>query len=142
MNKFLILLLLLFSFAAAIQWNKEQSVKLKKDQPYRVVFNEQVANGIVKREFVLRWTLFVNEGLTAVVKYDGFNHHQVFSKRYGRDTFNLKILPKQDNEMQAPYISIVFEEFDDANKEAYFKLYIKDNDRTNMEQISPTRIQE
>jgi hypothetical protein len=134
MSKIFLGLLLALNLSFAQQWNKTQNVKLKKDEPYRVIFHEQVQGegGVVQREFVLRWTLFVNEGLTVTIKYDGFNHHHVLHNRYGFDSFRLQLLPRNDSEMQAPYMLIVFQEFDDAQKEAYFELFIKDNDRTNM----------
>lgn len=142
MNKLFILLLsATFAFGAVI-WDKQQAVKLNKDEPFRVIFHEQVQGQgrVVQHEFVLRWTLFVNEGLTVTIKYDGFNHHHVLHKRVGLDTFNLQLLPLADKELKAPYMSIVFEEFDDAQKQAYFQIYIKDNDRTNLEILSPNRL--
>jgi len=129
---------ILLCFCATLlvaQWDKTQEIKLQKDEPYRIIFHEKVQGdgGIVQREFVLWWTLFVNEGLTVVIKYDGFNHHHVLHKRRGLDSFRLPLLPRIDSELIAPYMLIQFMEFDDANKEAYFGIYVKDNDRVNME---------
>ena len=134
MSKIVIALLLSCSVVFG-QWNKTQDVKLIKDEPYRIVFHEALQNGggTVQREFVLRWTLFANEGLTVTIKYDRFNHHHVLFARRGMDSFHLELLPKVDGEKQNPYMLIVFKEFDDANQEAYFELFIKDNDRTNMQ---------
>lgn len=134
MSKGFVLLFLSISLLFG-QWDKTQEIKLKKDEPYRVIFHEQLRGdgGIMQREFVLRWTLFVNEGLSVVIKYDGFNHHHVLHRKRGLDSFRLPLLPRIDSELIAPYMLIEFQEFDDLNKEAYFGIYVKDNDRTNMQ---------
>lgn len=130
-----IALLLLLVTLGYGQWDKTQDVRLQKDEPYRVIFHEQVAQEgtVIQREFVLRWTLFVNDSLTVTVKYDGFNHHHVMKKKRGWNSVRLQLLPRADSQRETPYMLIEFQEFDDANNEAYFGLYIKDHDRTNMQ---------
>ncbi len=133
MNKALFLVLLPLWLHAQIVWDKVQHVKLKKDQFFHATFSETgPEGGVVKRVFKLRWTLFVNEGLVTLINYQGFNNQTVLYTRPNLDTFNLKLLPRIAGELRAPYMSIVFKEFDDTNREAYFDIYIKDNDRTNL----------
>jgi hypothetical protein len=135
MNKAaLVLLLLCVCAQGAVNWDKHLQFKLKKDQFYTMTVSEDMDEGTVSKDFAMKWTLFVNKGLVVTLRYDGFNHHMVLYKRYGQDTFKLDLLPHKDGETVGTYMNIVFSEFDDAAREAYFDIYIKDNARAIIEE--------
>lgn len=130
----LVFLLLCVCAQAAVNWDKHLQFKLKKDQFYQMTVSEELDEATVSKDFAMKWTLFVNEGLVVTLRYDGFNHHMVLYQRYGQDTFQLDLLPKEGGETIGTYMNIVFSEFDDANNEAYFDIYIKDNARAIIEE--------
>ena len=77
MNKFLLFIpLFLFSF----------DFSLKKDE----VLNLEVSYGQFKYELIFRWTLYKNDVLVILYKYDNFPHQVILLKPY-LDTLRIKV---------------------------------------------------
>ncbi|NPA81933.1 MAG: hypothetical protein GXO31_04940 [Epsilonproteobacteria bacterium] len=107
----------------AVDWDYTHSFYLKKDQIARVKVDKGLSYKLAG-ELFFRWTLFVNEGLVVLLKYEGFPHQYVLYKKWGRDTIRLVIDKKPSKEWLESYLLIKFEDFDPKRKVAVLKVFV------------------
>jgi len=122
MNKILFLFLPVFLFAEF--WNFPHTVKLKKDET--IYFNVHYWQRIYP--FELRWTLYINEILTVLYRYDNFPRQIILYKDPPLNTFKVPIAKIPEN---YPYFYIEFKDFN--GKIATFDIYIKNGDGVKVE---------
>ena len=122
MNKLLFLFLPVFLFAEF--WNFPHTVKLKKDET--IYFNVHYLRRIYP--FELRWTLYINEILTVLYRYDNFPRQITLYKDPPLNTFKVPIAKIPEI---YPYFYIEFKDFN--GKIATFDIYIKNGDRVKVE---------
>lgn len=122
MSRFLLIFLFIINlFASAPNWDFKEEIKLKKDEFYEKV----IEDGVRKKRFYFRWTLFKNEGLVVHLNYDGFNHQFILYKHYGLNSFKLNLLPKYHYEKESSFLYLIFKDIDIIKGIATFELYIK-----------------
>lgn len=102
-----------------VNWNSEQIVTLKRNEVYKM--NLLVGVNDV-RELLFHWTLFVDGGLVFLAKYDSFNHQMILRKEYKRDWVRLGLSKEGKRGKLSPYVVIFFQDFDQKNKSAIFKV--------------------
>ena len=107
-------------------WNFYDFVELKKDQiaKYSLVIDNK------SFEFQFRWTLYVNEALTMLYHYEGFNKQNVLYAAYRLDGFKIDLKERATNAIYRPYIYISFKNYDKKTKKALFHVFIKDEKRS------------
>ncbi|AHJ13163.1 hypothetical protein [Sulfurospirillum multivorans] len=137
MNKSVFWLFLLCSYAlcAPIEYEYEHKFILKKDAPGLVLINHKEVTKKPTAEnpnneylLKLRWTLFTNNMLTLLVNYRGYPTQYVLEKKYPLQSIVVPLLPDGNNKMIAQtYAKIVFNDFDQRNKEAILDIFIEDN---------------
>ncbi len=122
MSKILLIALFCINlFSAAVIWDTQEEISLKKDEIYEKI----ITDGVREKKLYFRWTLFMNEGLVMHLNYDGFNKQFILYKQYGLDSFKLNLLPQQNYEKEGSFIFLVFKDMDIMKKIATFELYIK-----------------
>ncbi len=118
-------ILFLSSFLWGIDWDYTHLFVLKKDQIAKVkIFKSDGSK--LSGDLRFRWTLFVNEGLVLLVKYEGFPTQYVLYKKYQRDSIRIWIKKKPSKEWLASYLLIQFSDFDLKKDLAFLKVFIKD----------------
>lgn len=82
-----------------------------------------------------RWTLFANDQLFLLVNYRGHPYQYILKKRFPLESVTLPLLPEGIDTMNAKVlIKILFNDFDQSNKEAVLDIFIEDNQqRINVE---------
>ena len=127
MNKIVLYLLLsIYSFAIDTEfWDYSFKTELEKDQVYRLSVDDEE----IKKQLFFRWTLFHNNGLVLLVNYDGHPHQYVLYERYRNDTVRLKIARKIGYTAHAPFLLLVFKEFDFEKMKAKFEILVKDSSK-------------
>ena len=113
MNKFFLLFLPLFLFSEYIEF--PYTIKLKKDET--AYFNVEYLNRTYPFKF--RWTLFINDILTLLYRYDNFPRQVDLYKNPPLNTFKVKIAKIPEI---YPYLYIEFSDFD--GKIATFNIYL------------------
>ncbi|MBP1680728.1 MAG: hypothetical protein H6Q35_1067 [Proteobacteria bacterium] len=120
---------------AQIEYEYEHKFILKKDEVGLVLINHKEVTKKPTAEnpnneylLKLRWTLFTNNMLTLLVNYRGYPTQYVLEKKYPLESIVIPLLPDGDNKMIArTYARIVFNDFDQRNKEAILDIFIEDN---------------
>jgi hypothetical protein len=107
-------------------WNFYDFVELKKDQvaKYSLVIDNKTF------EVQFRWTLYVNDALTMLYKYGGFNRQNVLYAKYRLDGFKIDLKERATNAIYCPYMYISFKNYDKKTKKALFHVFIKDEKRS------------
>ena len=132
MNKLFLVLFTCFSFVfaadgedSAINWNYRNQVELKKDElaRYTLAIDDKIYN------LDFRWTLFVNEGLVMLYKFNKFPYQNILYKDYKLKSFKIKLKNRAENAFYEPYALIVFEDFDTNTKKAKFTVFLMDEKR-------------
>lgn len=124
-----------YAFSAPIEYEYEHKFFLKKDELGLVLVNHKEVTRKPTAEnpnneylLKLRWTLFTNNMLTLLVNYRGYPTQYVLEKKYPLESIIIPLLPDGDNKMIAKtYARIVFNDFDQRNKEAILDIFIEDN---------------
>jgi hypothetical protein len=113
MNKFFLLFLPLFLLAVPLRF--PHTVKLKKDGLFKmnVYYLKKVY------PFEMRWTLYINDIITVLYKYDNFPRQVELQKNFSLDAFKVPIAEIPNN---CPYFYIKFEGFN--GKIATFTIYL------------------
>jgi len=113
MNKFFFIFLPLFLFAEF--WNFPHTLELKKDETayFSVYYNQK------EYPLKIRWTLFINDILTLLYRYDNFPRQITLYKNPPLNTFKIPIVKFPDN---YPYFYIEFKDFN--GKIATFDIYL------------------
>ena len=117
MNKFFLLLLPLFLFAEF--WNFPHTIQLKKDET--INFDVYYLNRVYPLK--LRWTLYINDILTVLYRYDNFPRQITLYRDPPLNTF--KIIIAKIPQIY-PYFYIEFKDFN--GKIATFDIYLMNGD--------------
>ena len=123
-----VLFLLLSIFVHAIDtnfWDYSFQTELKKDEIYRL----SVDDTEIVKQLYFRWTLYHNEGLVLLVNYDGHPHQFILYDRYNEDSVRLKIARKVRYSTHAPFLLLIFKEFDFSTRKAQFEILVKDTSK-------------
>ena len=107
---------------------------LKKDEIGNIFINrKEVRKKATKEnpnnEYLLRfrWTLFANNLLIVLVNYRGHPTQYVLEKKYPLESIIIPLLPDGEDVINSQvYVKIVFNDFNQSNKEAVFDIFIKD----------------
>ncbi|STQ86563.1 hypothetical protein LS73_003650 [Helicobacter muridarum] len=106
-------------------------IDLKKDQILKASISaSKNSNGDVSnpKQFTLRWTLYRNEGLVVLVRYDNYPYQFILYKQYMTNVWKLNLLDTQGayREISQPYLSIKFVgidyPFNDENTIAHLRI--------------------
>jgi len=116
---FLFFLLPVWLFSLEDYWTYEEEFSLKKD--------EFIHYKVDSRDLLFRWTLFHNNGLVYIAKYDMFPYQGILYDRYRQNSFKIKLGKATISNVEDPYCMIVFEDFVVSSMEGKFKIYCKDD---------------
>ena len=106
-------------FSVGNNWTKVEKFSLKKDR---------IALWQVKdKELTFRWTLFHNEGLIYLAKFDKFPYQGILYRDYRLNGVKIKLGISKIGNIEDPYCMIVFNNYDKSIKTANFTIYLKDN---------------
>ena len=97
-------------------------VSLKKDE--QVTFSVKYAT--YKREFTLRWTLFVNEGLVLFHTYNKSVFQNILYLNGTNQSFKVFLKPKGADRYEVPYFLVKFKKFDLKKNRAKFEIFLSD----------------
>jgi hypothetical protein len=123
MKKFF--LVTLFSlYATAFSWDYQHNFQLKKDQVAHIEVIKRVDES--KRDLTLRWTLYQNERLVLLVKYDGFPTQYILQKEYKRNSIRIALRDDYSEESQRCFLLLRFKSFDEGKKIALLEASIMD----------------
>jgi len=122
MNKVIFFLLPLYLFAVPVIF--PFSIDLKKDETAR--FEVYYLNK--SYPFKMRWTLFINDIITVLYRYDNFPRQVELYKSYPLNTFKVPIAKIPEN---FPYFYIEFKGFN--GKIATFDIYLKNGDEVKVD---------
>ena len=120
--KLFITLVLLFSFANAIEFKDMQKISLKKDEQTKILVKYK--NHV--RLFKFRWTLYVNEGLVILRSYDSEVAQNILYLNTRNQSFKLYLKAKGADFYEVPYLLVKFTEFDYEKNRANFELFLSD----------------
>ncbi|WP_263832979.1 hypothetical protein [Sulfurospirillum oryzae] len=120
---------------AVVEYEYSHQFILKKDEPGLVFINHKEVTKKPTAEnpnneylLKLRWTLFTNNMLTLLVNYRGYPTQYILEKKYPLQRVMIPLLPDGENKMNSrTYLFIVFNDFDQRNKEAILDIFIEDN---------------
>ena len=122
--KLFVTLVLLFSFANAIEFKDMQKISLKKDEQTKILV--KYSNYV--RLFKFRWTLYVNEGLVLFRSYDGEVAQNILYLNTKNQSFKLYLKAKGANFYEVPYLLVKFTKFDYEKNSANFELFLSDRE--------------
>jgi len=115
MSKIWLFLLIFFSLATAklIDWDYTHSFNLKKDEIAKIQITKKDYTSQPKPdgELEFRWTLYHNDLLILLVKYEGFSTQYTLKKKYKRDAVRIYLLGDYDNIADRVYLILRFSEF-------------------------------
>jgi len=119
---FLALLLPLFVFA--FKWEYTHDFVLKKDELglIEVIKREDSK----KRVLSVRWTLYQNERLVLLVKYDGFPTQYIIQKEYKRNSIKITLRDDYSEGSKRCYLILKFEDFHEDKKTALIQAFVTD----------------
>ncbi len=112
-------------FVATLSANEYRTmypVTLKKDE--QVSFLVKYAT--YKREFTLRWTLYVNEGLVLFHTYNKNVFQNILYLNGTNQSFKVFLKPKGADRHEVPYFLVKFNKFDLKKNEAKFEIFLSD----------------
>ena len=119
----LLALLLLNSASFANDFRELFKISLKKDEQKKILV--KYANK--EKLFEFRWTLYVNDGLVTLYKYDDFVAQNVLYLNHRNQSLHIKLRDDGKNYYNAPYFLLKFKDFDAKKQEAKFELYLYDS---------------
>ncbi|WP_052062551.1 hypothetical protein [Helicobacter saguini] len=128
---FAILFFLNFAFAKVIEPSFELDFDLKKDEVLRAVVSASKDSQTISEEknFTLRWTLYRNQGLVVLVRYDNYPYQFMLYKDFRLNSWNLNLLDTQgvNRALNQPYLKIYFlgidDPFNDEKTIAHLRIY-------------------
>ncbi len=133
---FLALLLPLSIFA--FKWEYTHDFILKKDEVGMIEVIKREDS--TKRVLSLRWTLFENERLVLLVKYDGFPTQYILQKEYKRNSIKITLRDDYSEGSKRCFLIIKFDNFESDKKRALIKAFITDpNKRIEIQFINPKK---
>lgn len=72
-----------------------------------------------------RWTLYKNEGLVLLVKYEGFPRQYILYRKNDMDCVKISLGKKPPKAWLYSYLLIKFDDFDEKRYRAVLKIFIK-----------------
>jgi len=118
--------LLLFFLNSATFANDFREVfkfSLKKDEQKKIL----VKYNNKKKAFIFRWTLYINDGLVTLYKYDGCVAQNVLYLNHKNQSLRITLRSGGQDYYNPPYLLLKFKEFDLKKKKAKFELYLYDD---------------
>ena len=122
--KKLFLALLLPVYLFAFKWDYAHDFVLKKDEVGVIEVTKREDR--TKRLLHLRWTLFKNERLVMLVKYDGFATQYIVQKEYKRNSIKITLRDDYHDSYTRCFLIVKFDDFDEAKKTARLQVSITD----------------
>ena len=109
----------------------EIDLYLKKDEVVyaRVVASKDSQSVSAMKDFTMRWTLYRNDGLVVLVRYDKYPYHFVLYRDYSQNRFTLNLLDPQgiNRDLSQPRLHIEFvginNPFNDEKTVAHIRVY-------------------
>lgn len=142
----------LVSFLASTLWGEglyqyQHQFILKKDEIGSIFINrKEVRKKATKdnpnNEYLLRlrWTLFANNSLIVLVNYRGHPTQYVLEKKYPLESIIIPLLPQGEDVIKSQvYAKIVFNDFNQSNKEAIFDIFIQDVNERILVEFKPKK---
>ncbi len=125
MNRVFFILLFAVSLWA-IEWEYTYTFRLKKDETAKILVHKNFEkpsklSGVME----FRWTLYKNEGLVLLLKYEGFPHQYVLYRKNDRDFIKVSISKKPSKEWLESYLLMKFEDFDEKRYIATLSVFIR-----------------
>lgn len=120
-----------FCNAKRIVPTMELDLDLKKDEVVYATISasKDSQNFGAAKEFIMRWTLYRNEGLVVLIRYDKYPYHFILYNDYRLNSFMLNLLDPQgiNRSLEQPQLRIEFvgidEPFNDEKTIAHIKLF-------------------
>jgi hypothetical protein len=123
---------------SAFSWDYSHDFVLKKDKVATIEVIKREDRS--KRVLTMRWTLFENERLVLLVKYDGFPTQYVVQKKYKRNSIKIALRDDYHEGSKRAIMIVTFKAFDDAKKTALLKVSVSDpNKRIEITFIDPEK---
>ncbi|NPA87201.1 hypothetical protein [Caminibacter pacificus] len=113
MNKLIFFIFPLFLFAEIVKFPYTFSLKKDEIAKFKVYYEKH------SYPLEMRWTLYKNEVLTVLYKYDDFPYQITLEREYPLNTFRVDIAKCPE---KIPYFLIEFVDFND--KIAKFRIYL------------------
>lgn len=142
-----VFLISLSSLLAEVKYEYQHQFVLKKDELGFVYINRKELTKKATTEnptndylLKLRWTLFANNQLFLLVNYRGHPYQYILKKTYPLESVVLPLLPDGEDKMNAKVlIKIVFNDFNQSNKEAILDIFIEDNQERIQVEFKPKK---
>ncbi|MDR1451142.1 MAG: hypothetical protein LBI57_02230 [Helicobacteraceae bacterium] len=104
---------------SAIDWTHSEPFALRKDE--FAVF--EIDDNIL----TFKWSLFHNNGLVSLIKYDHFPYQTILYDDYKLNSIKIPIKTNKTAISENPYIMIVFDGFDSDRNISNMRLYLSDS---------------
>lgn len=142
-----VFLISLSALLAEVKYEYQHQFVLKKDELGFVYINRKELTKKATTEnpmndylLKLRWTLFANDQLFLLVNYRGHPYQYILKKTYPLESVVLPLLPDGEDKMNAKVlIKIVFNDFNQSNKEAILDIFIEDNQERIQVEFKPKK---
>lgn len=122
-------LFLIWTFLGSVEvfadFRELKRVFLKKDETKKLL----VKYDTYERLFEFRWTLFVNEGLVVFRSYDKIVAQNVLYLSERSGSFRVELKSRGADNLNLPYLLVMFKDFDYEKNEAYFEILLSDKQR-------------
>jgi len=117
-------LLLLPLLLSSFSWDYSHDFVLKKDKVARVEVVKREDSS--KRVLTMRWTLFQNDRLVLLLKYDGFPTQYILQKKYKRNSIKIALRDDYHDGFKQAIMIVTFKDFDTDKKMAHLRVSIMD----------------
>jgi len=142
-----VFLISISSLFAEVKYEYRHQFVLKKDELGFVHINRKEVTKKATAEnpmndylLKLRWTLFANNQLFVLVNYRGYPYQYVLKKNYPLESVMSPLLPEGEDKMNAKVlIKIVFNDFNQSNREAILDIFIEDNQERIQVEFKPKK---
>jgi len=135
MKNFIVLCMFFASFLEAADWNYTKEVRLSKDQLQTVLVKEEDVLRVLK----FRWTLYAGDGLVMHLNFNDRASQFVLYEDYKKNAYKIRLLPKTSAYHRAPYLYLVFKDFDHKRRQAHFDILIDDPEKRALIDVKPLR---
>ena len=140
-------LFFLSHLCAEVKYEYRYQFVLKKDELGFVYINRKEVTKKATAEnptndylLKLRWTLFANEQLFLLVNYRGHPYQFIMKKTYPLESVTVPLLPDGENKMDSRVLArILFNDFDQSNREANLDIFIEDNQERIQVEFKPKK---
>ena len=104
---------------------KVREWQLAKDEIKRVL----VKYASTERLFMIRWTLYKNEGLVLFSAYDQIVSQHILYANHSNQSLRVELIPRGARTAIVPYLLVKFEAFDFAKHKAKLSLWLYDKNQ-------------